>query len=229
MKTEIYCFFVLLISACANLKERKILNEFPDYHKQLVIKGKFDADTLTDYFYILTPKKELERETSRCVLVYGSEKKQGQTKLVFDDLLPIVTMSGKIDYPFETVVLRNDTLFVCFLNSPYGHNEFEKESYTFRFNTEKQFFSLVEYKIEICMLPECEFKASLAIDSTGLVKHELPFSFSDWLVSGGYLSSANYFAMKKDSSKWQQFSIELKQIGLDSEAEMIEQFISESQ
>jgi hypothetical protein len=138
-------------------------------------------------------------------------------------------MSGKIDYPFETVVLRKDTLFVCFLSSPYGHNEFKKKSYTFRFNTEKRFFSLVEYKIEICMLPECEFKASLAIDSTCLIKHKLPFSFSDWLVSGGYLSSDNCFVTTNDISKWQQFSTETKQIGLEYEAEAIEQLISESQ
>lgn len=247
MKIKIYLLSMLLTVSCANKGnnqislqpyetekhetdsskveyedtiERNLLREFPDYFKGTVAKGKFDSDNLTDYFYILYPdfKSKENRNTSRCVLIFGSEKKGKQRRIVFDDLLPTMMMSGKIEEPFETVRLSNDTLFVCFVSSPYGHNEFYKESYTFKFNTEYHFFSLMEFKYEVCILPECEYMASIVINEGELVNSKLPFSYSNWL----YYSPDNVLISKHTIPKWKHFSIELKKIGLEYESKTIE-------
>lgn len=202
--------------------ERNLLKEFPDYSKVKVVKGKFDSDSLMDYFYILDSNKE-KRNTSRCVLLFGNQKRSKQKKIVFDDLLPAMMMSGKIEEPFETIRLNKDTLFVCFVSSAYGHNELYKESYSFKFNAEKHFFSLVHFKYEVCILPECEHIASIEIIKNELINSSDAFGFENWLISGGCFSSVNCSISGKRISLWKQFSTELKQIGLEDLSKKIEE------
>lgn len=248
MKINIYLSFILFVVSCSNKEnnqtliqpsgneihemdsseveseeviERKLLKEFPDYSKVRVVKGKFDTDSLMDYLYILDSNKE-KRNTSKCVLLLGNKKKNKQRKIVFDDLLPGIIMSGKIEEPFETIRLSYDTLFVCFVSSAYGHNELCKESYSFKYNTEKHFFTLVHFKYEVCILPECENTASITIAEDELLNCKLPFSFQNWLTSGGCFSSVNCSFSEKNISQWKRFSTELKQIGLDYKSKTIE-------
>lgn len=252
MKIKIYLLFILFVVSCSGKKnnpishqtssanekhetdssiieaeevtERNLQNEFPDYSTILVTKGKFDSDQLTDYFYILHPDTESKenRLASRCVLILGNKKKKEQRVILFDDLLPIATMSGKIDEPFETVRLSSDTLFACFVSSAYGHDEFYKECYTFKFNTEGSFFSLIHYEYEFCMLPDCEETAFIAINEDELVNSQLPFSFKNWLMSGGCFSTDNRSISEKNRSNWKRFSTTLKQMGVEYQSKKIE-------
>lgn len=201
--------------------EQNLLKEFPDYFKIKVVKGKLDSDSLMDYFYILDSDKE-KRNTSKCVLIFGKQKRSQQRKIVFDDLLPSISMSGKIEEPFETIRLSSDTLLVCFASSEYGHNELYKGTYSLKFNTQKQTFSLVHFKYEVCILPECDYTASIEVFESELVNSGKAFSFENWVISGGCFSSLNVAVSKKNIMLWKRFSEELKQIGLEDKSKSIE-------
>ena len=247
MKINIYLSFILLVISCSNEEnnqissqlsktirheidssgseeaiERNLLKEFPDYSIVKVVKGKFDSDSLMDYFYVLDSDKE-KRNTSKCVLIFGNQKKSKQRKIVFDDLLPAIKMSGKIEEPFETIRLSSDTLFVCFVSSAYGHNEFYKEAYSFKFNPQKHFFSLVHFKYEVCILPVCERIVSMEVAENELANNKKNFDFENWLISGGCFSSVNSSISEKNINRWKQFSIELNEIGLEDESKNIEE------
>ncbi len=219
MKTIVAAIILLFAFNCFAQKQN-LLKEFPDYSLVIEIKGDFNSDSIMDYFYILDSAKE-KRNPSKCVLVFGNQKNKYE-KFVFDDLLPSIRMSGKIEEPFETIQLTNDTLFVCFVSSEYGHNEFKKESYSFKFNQDKKYFSLVKFKYEVCILPDCEKVASITLCDDELVKSKFPFSYENWLISGGCFSSLNCLVSNTKMKYWQRFATELKQIGLEDQAKNIE-------
>ena len=171
-------------------QEKNMLKEFPDYSIVRVVKGNYNSDSILDYFFVLDSAKE-KRNSSKCVLVLSNQTNNKQEKFVFNDLLPSIRMSGKIEEPFETIRISNDTLFVCFVSSEFGHNEFKKESYSFKFNQGKKHFSLVKFKCEVCILHECEKVASITLSDDELVKSKFPFSYENWLISGGCFSLVN--------------------------------------
>ena len=212
---------ILLFTFNSFAQKQNLLKEFPDYSLVIEIKGNFNSDSLMDYFYILDSDNE-KRNSSKCVLVFRNQTNNKQEKFVFDDLLPSIRMSGKIEKPFETLQICNDTLFVCFVSSEYGHNEFKKESYSFKFNQDKKYFSLVKFKYEVCILPDCEKVASITLCDDELVKSKFPFSYENWLISGGCFSSLNSSVSNTKMKHWQRFATELKQIGLEDQAKKIE-------
>jgi hypothetical protein len=220
MKT-IVAPIILLFAFNSFAQKQNLLKEFPDYSIVIEIKGNFNSDSLMDYFYILDSAEE-KRNSSKCVLVLSNQTNNKQEKFVFNDLLPSIRMSGKIEEPFETLQINNDTLFVCFVNSEYGHNEFKKESYSFKFNQGKKHFSLVNFKYEVCILPDCEKVASITLCDDELVKSKFPFSYENWLISGGCFSSLNCLVSNTKMKDWQRFATELKQIGLEDQAKNIE-------
>jgi hypothetical protein len=220
MKT-IVAAIILLFTFNSFAQKQNLLKEFPDYSLVIEIKGDFNSDSLMDYFYILDSAEE-KRNSSKCVLVLSNQTNNKQEKFVFDDLLPSIRMSGKIEEPFKTIQLINDALFVCFVSSEYGHNEFKKESYSFKFNQGKKHFSLVNFKYEVCILPDCEKVVSITLSDDELVKSKFPFSYENWLISGGCFSSLNCLVSNTKMKDWQRFATELKQIGLEDQAKNIE-------
>ena len=117
------------------------------------------------------------------------------------------------------------TLFVCFVSSEFGHNEFKKESYSFKFNQGKKHFSLVKFKYEVCILPDCEKVASMTLCDDELVKSKFPFSYENWLISGGCFSLVNCSVSNTKMKQWKRFSEELKQLGLEDKSMSVEDML----
>ncbi len=84
---------------------------------------------------ILCADRDENQMTSKCLILLKSKQKSQIDTLVFNELLPDIGFSGKIDHPFDSIRLNKDTLFIKFMLSPYGQNYFDKWEFTFLYNT----------------------------------------------------------------------------------------------
>ncbi len=204
--------------------ENVILKKFPEFYKTKSIKGEFNSDNNLDYLFVLE-QKENKKITSKCIIVFGALNISEVLILEFDDLLPSINKYEKIDDPFENIQFTQNILYLTFTSSEIGHNEIIKESFTFKFNNQKHFFTLINLKYETCVLPDCETFAAIELTNKDLVDSNLIFSMEKWVMDGGVFSSKNTIISPTNLNQWKKFSTNLNIIGLIDKSIIVEERI----
>ncbi len=187
--------------------------------------GHFNKDEKLDLFVILFPQSK-DRLTSKCILIFGNDKENLEDSIVFDDLLPNYIFSGKIDSPYDSIRISENSLFVRFRSSAYGQNISQSDEYTFQFNPTLKTFDLFQYAHEICVLPDCENLARIDLVANELKCCTKSFSYTSWLdLSGG---SENYVVGSNNIDKFKKYALQLQKLGNECslEAELMLNLVS---
>jgi tetratricopeptide (TPR) repeat protein len=159
-----------------------------NFEINIIVSGKFDADTLEDYLLILNSLDEnkttlLENRDKlskrKVIILKGITSNKYQIIYDNDNLVPCREFSGKSDFSYDNLSLKNNVFTYSSPRSEFGQDYFKLLTYKLKF--ENNNFKLIEYQETYSSSPEDDDEILIHLNNEDIIgKSSNPFNFYNW-------------------------------------------------
>lgn len=200
-----------------------------------MVMGYFNQDSIQDVLIIYgnSVESKVGSFTDTCVphksVIYTGDLYGGYTAFNSSyDLFPCPLFNGRSDNVYDTLILTENRIIWRTVVAPFESSSYLIETFTFRYSSEKNFFTLVEFRTDFYASPEIEEPIKIYLTESDLIgAGKTEFNMENWLKSGHIFSVQNVRIHSEKVDFWKALAEQYKEEGYDWEVEYIYKMIEE--